>query len=410
MNVDEPGQARRVAVGEFQSLGPQVLAPASLAEGCQLGWQPNALGPVFYGTQDFDAQAGSPVPVRVFYPSLDGIVDGARIVQDCGRFPLVVFLHGHCRDDLVAHHLAWRALGRRLAKSGYVVLFPQVPGIGSGPGQEDHAALRAVTDLLDWARTTWADRSVLLASPATAVLGHSYGGLLAGRFASSSDQVAVFASLSSGWEHENPALAELLPSLDLPKLFVDGQLDITALSEPLWQRLRMPKHRIVFAEANHWDYLPDGPQGCHGQSKCRFFPGAAFESVVMFLSKYLPPEFATDLPDRIDDDLVPPPLNLTPAQQFYAGGNWLTESGRLLEDNDCGVRRDWTTPSTRTVPDVRFLPLAAADAVVRANDLRPRAQGAGGRGSWVFSQSPVAGRRVNVDDVVVLHLRVGPVP
>ena len=40
----------------------------------------------------------------------------------------------------------------------------------------------------------------------------------------------------------------------------------------------------------------------------------------MFFARYLPPELATDLPARVPANLVPPPLVLTPEQEFFAGG------------------------------------------------------------------------------------------
>jgi hypothetical protein len=54
----------------------RVPEPGSVLDpgGCELGWQPSVLAPVFYGFNDFGTADGLPVRVRVrvFFPSIDG--------------------------------------------------------------------------------------------------------------------------------------------------------------------------------------------------------------------------------------------------------------------------------------------------------------------------------------------------
>jgi hypothetical protein len=61
----------------------------------------------------------------------------------------------------------------------------------------------------------------------------------------------------------------------------------------------------------------------------------------MFFAKYLPPELWPNLPDLIPDNLVPPPLQLTPQQEFYAAG-YLVGLKQFCEDTHC------QSPSTRS--------------------------------------------------------------
>ena len=81
------------------NLGTGTTAPLAPLGGapraqCPLSWRPTVLTPVFYGMQDFGPSSGAPGPLRVFYPTLEGTVDEAPLLRDCGRYPLIVLLHG----------------------------------------------------------------------------------------------------------------------------------------------------------------------------------------------------------------------------------------------------------------------------------------------------------------------------
>jgi hypothetical protein len=73
--------------------------------------------------------------------------------------------------------------------------------------------------------------------------------------------------------------------------------------------LALPKHRAVFTDAEHFDYLylyePKLP--CR-QTKgpCRYVGPATDDLVTMFFAKYLPPELWPNMPGLIPDNLVPP--------------------------------------------------------------------------------------------------------
>jgi alpha-beta hydrolase superfamily lysophospholipase len=72
---------------------------------------------------------------------------------------------------------------------------PQLPAISVHPSAENHPARGAIADSLAWLRQRWEHRSVLLPTAATGIAGHSYGALLAARYARA-NSVAGFAGLS----------------------------------------------------------------------------------------------------------------------------------------------------------------------------------------------------------------------
>jgi hypothetical protein len=93
---------------------------------CPIAWRPTALAPVFYAYRDYGTAGGAPGDVRVFFPSLDGSPDSGEILRDCGRYPLIVFAHGHCSTD-TDHYLKRFEVPAVLARAGYVVAVPRLP-------------------------------------------------------------------------------------------------------------------------------------------------------------------------------------------------------------------------------------------------------------------------------------------
>lgn len=196
-------------------------------------------------------------------------------------------------------------------------------------------------------------------------------------------------------------------------LFIMGGPDdwFTALSDAQWNALARPRHRAVFANGVHWDYLPAGGTPCdRSRGPCPFLSAAAVDLVTMFFAKYLPPELSPDLPDHVADGLIPPALVLTPEQAFYAGAHLLGFK-QLDGKPGCEVSLDWATPDDRIVPYVRFTPQAVAASDVRNADLAPHFTGPTGPGvAWVFTQSPVGGTVVSVGSTVDMVLKTGPIP
>jgi hypothetical protein len=378
------------------------IAPLST---CPISWQPSALTPVFYGIREYSTADGAPAALRVFFPSLEGDVFTAPILDGCGRYPLILFAHGHCQGDM-EHFRKWFLLPAQLARSGYVVAVPQLTQIAGGlhPSTVDHPDLAVLTNVLDWMRSGWEHQSVLLST--TGIAGHSYGALLSARVAGNANG---HASLSGVWHDWLPPLPKPIFGLNIPLLFIQGATEFDVLSEGDWNALGEPRHRIVFDEGLHWDYLPVSQTPCSSlRGTCRHIASAAVDLVTMFFAKYVPPELSPHLPGKIPNSLVPPALVLTPEQEFYAGGH-LVGYKLLAGKPECGHSLDWEARK-RIVPHVRFLPPAAAAQEVRAVDLVPRFTGPQRPNSWVFRQNPSAGVEVDEGSTVRMLLSQGEIP
>ncbi|MDX6515477.1 MAG: hypothetical protein QOH73_1143, partial [Gaiellaceae bacterium] len=295
-----------------------------LAEpGCPIGWQPNALAPVFYGFRDYDVQfplvatarlapgavgADPGLPVhraRVFFPSLDGSPQNAAILSGCGRFPVIVFAHGECQQD-VDHYKQWFEIPALLARAGFIVVVPELSQ--SLPvGSNDHAI---VGGMFGWIRSDWEFRATALPSPANGVVGHSFGGGVAAEFVKlNPGGVAAFASLSG---QTGEGLAPVA-NAQIPKLFTFGSdalmdailLDLNPLpTGPAWPGLLPPKHVAILKDIGHFDYLRAGRVPCEGlRGTCTHTPALAAELLVMFFGRYLRPEGVPDLRPRIPASL-----------------------------------------------------------------------------------------------------------
>src|SRR5690606_21136008 len=119
-----------LALGAAGAVGVRGLdrpASADPPAGCPIGWKPSALAPVFYGYRHYFYPHGAPTPVQVYFPSLDGAAASAPPLEGCGRYPLIVFVHGQCSDP--DHYRKWTHLPAALARSGYVVAVPNLHGI-----------------------------------------------------------------------------------------------------------------------------------------------------------------------------------------------------------------------------------------------------------------------------------------
>ncbi len=159
-------------------------APTAPPATCPIGWQPQALAPVFFGARSLGPPDGAPVPLRIFFPSLDGSAESAPLLGGCGRYPLVLFAHGHCQGD-TDHYDRWFRIPAQLARAGYVVVVPHLAGNAGGesPSVSTHPDEATLDAVLSWARSGWEHAGVLLPPPATGVVGHSFGAMLDARFA-----------------------------------------------------------------------------------------------------------------------------------------------------------------------------------------------------------------------------------
>lgn len=316
---------------------------------CPISWQPSVLAAVFYGVRDYaggGASGGPPALCRVFFPSIDGAVFDAPILEGCCRFPLIVFSHGNCAEPAGDHFIKWYLIPAQLARSGYVVVVPMLEATagGSYPWDND-AELQLLKDVISWMRTGWSYRDVLMPEPATGAIGHSYGALLAARLVADGS-ASVYASLSGAWSEWPEVPANPIWDLTAPKLFTwgSGVGDAQSQFDRGWDRLRVPKHRAVFDGAGHWDYLSPGASACESnRGPCALVAALAADVVSTFFGKYLPPECWPSLGQRIPESLVPPTLNLTNEQRFF-GGSHLMAFTLIGSRPGCAVSLSWATP------------------------------------------------------------------
>lgn len=330
----------------------RIVEPGVLVDedGCDLGWQPSVLAPVFYGFTDHGPADGLPTRVRVFYPSTDGSPEGAPIVGGCGRYPLVVFLHGQCGE--ADHYRSWQLVPASLARSGFVVAVPEMPTTPPFGGH-DNPDIAIVDQVLIWMRTTWPHAAHLMPRPMTAVVGHSWGALL-GAFVTvrleAQGAVSAYASLSGGWLEWPESPPRPLPDLAVASMFMwgTGSSDLYARLDggnaALWEQPQGATHKLELVGAEHWDYIGEGRTTCgHFFGACTLANSLAADFLTTFLSHYVPPQRWTMLPVTIPHSLVPPPLDLTPQQQMFAGGH-LFGFQRIAQTAGCRVTHTWRLP------------------------------------------------------------------
>ena len=305
--------------GAEYSVAQHDLVKQDLRPGCPIDWKPSVLYPVAAHSQYFDESKGAPGPLQVFYPSLgpfsDPLPDGSHAsVLKCSQYPLVIFLHGHCNGN-VDIYKRWTQLPAALARSGYVVVVPKLPNIAVGRspfgvfGDQDLERAKAV---LTWMHSGWAYRDQLVRSPGPVVVGHSFGALLGARLVPQIG-ASAYVGLSGGWNDPFVSIdPQALDALNAPSLFArgnraDGTAEIDRIPD-LWNRIKPVKHKLIFEQGRHWDYLPSSDHPCIGEDKgpCSIVPSLAADYTALFVSRYVPP------PGADIEGLIPPMLTPVP--------------------------------------------------------------------------------------------------
>ena len=322
---------------------------AELGRECEIGWQPTVLAPVFYGTSDFSLADGPAVRMRVFFPTIDGSPQNAAILTGCGRYPLIAFLHGHCELQRERHKL-WLLHPAQLARSGYVVVVPELRNYG--PFDSSNPEIAQVLDVLTWMRSSWSHAAALLPPPMTAVVGHSWGAMLGGHVARNlalTNSCSAYASLSGGWvEHPLP---RPLSALNMATMFMWGTgieipepyAQLEGPNDAVWHETPGATHKVVFRGGEHWDYLQPGISTCETtRGPCELIQSLSADFLTSFLSHYVPPHPSTNsaIPHSLT---IPLPLNLTLQQEFYAGGH-LQGFAQIGTATGCSVKHTWRLP------------------------------------------------------------------
>jgi acetyl esterase/lipase len=308
---------------------------------CDAGFPPNMTMPVFYGYKDYlytppltnaplaktatGVIGNPPVPMaRVFYPSIAGTPAGAPILTNCEPFPLILLVHGDCHGGVNTYD-QWYYFAGQLARAGYVVAVTSAGGfLATGDPQADTLALQSVHIYM---RSVWEYRDTLMASPNTAVIGHSYGGTLAAELATQIP-IKAFVSLSGTFGQVTAGPQAVLSPLRGPCLFIWNTVDdlipgavMGAPAGQMWSLVGAPKHGVSFEGGAHGDYLTSGTAGSCNQGNCSLVRPLSVDLTTTFLTKYLPPGGLTGIAGLVPDSLIVRPQDLPPPPNhgFYAG-------------------------------------------------------------------------------------------
>jgi hypothetical protein len=186
-------------------------------------------------------------------------------------------------------------------------------------------------------------------APTLGIIGHSYGALYGGQLATTLP-ATVYVSIGGVWSEWPGSPPNPLNSMTIPKLVVHGT-GLGAFAEGVnFNAVPSPKHRLVFTDSGHWDYVPPSATGCDEadpaalNGDCDLVDDVAADMAAIYLAKYMAPEGTGSGPGVIPDDLVPPAATLTSEQAFFAGGH-LASLGSVGSDPACaGIVLDWVTP------------------------------------------------------------------
>ncbi len=335
-----------VVVGPHGPLVMELQAPAAPGPGePSVSWTPAPLTPVWSGFDDFGEPDGAPMDIRVWFPSA---TPGGPLLRDHGRFPLVVLVHGQCRQEATPH-LHWGPIATSLARSGYIVAAPNFGG-------EIHFASPVDFDRLEssvqWVRGTSPFSAVTFPFE-IGIAGHSYGGLLGIRYAllASLPPVSTIAVLGSAVHEDVEHLDLLRERFDGFRLFCWGGADLFGqVPDRDWADAAGPGHAVRFSQANHWDCFPPSPPtpcatGLSERGPCTDTWRLTTDAVTVFFGKYLHPHLGPLPPDHLPNTIIPPPLDLTPEQVPFAEGH--LEGFRELDDGrtECAGDSRWHTTS-----------------------------------------------------------------
>jgi hypothetical protein len=321
--------------------GTQVC-PDDPNESAGVDWTPDVLHPMFWGFQELAAgQGGAPGAMRIYYPTYEGTPQNAPILKLCLlRYPVVLFMHGQppCPDP--NYFKRWQILGMVLARSGYVVVMPKhaagIPVDGSADVGVGLAALDFVRN--GWEHRNWVDAD----ATATAVVGHSFGALLAARVRQARSTIGAYVGLGGVWT-EVPDTIALLESIQVPAFFAWATSAESAGESldngGLWQHVPGPKWAALFP-GFHFDYIGPTANCTVQRGSCDLIEIVIAELIALFLTRQVPPKVSHA---PIPPSLIPPSVTLTPKQQFFAGGH-LNGIGLIQSRQGCSIDLRWEDP------------------------------------------------------------------
>jgi len=313
-------------------------------------WIPDVAHPVAWGEEHLTAADGAPRPMSLYYPSPRFIPPRPMLRSCLGRWPVVLFLHGQLPGGLTPtardnYHRAWWRVPVALARSGYVVVVPRHNAAMPTSETAPSVVAEAMSNV-DFVRTQWSEAK-WVAQSSTAVVGHSFGALIAAHVAAAHPEIGAFASLGGGF-HQLDSPQALLGSIAAPSFFMfssDGGEKFEPFlqferidgdpnpARNLWSGLGQDKYAAVYDGA-HFDYLESAQSGTAPRSGCPLIGGVAADLMALFIASNL--QSLT----RVPVDLRKPTPQLTPAQEALAIQH-LTSVDRISQAPGCRVDLKW---------------------------------------------------------------------
>lgn len=340
---------------EFIKLASTSLI-AYYASGC-CDQTPCLATPVFFGFKEFAPNDGAPATLRVFFPSLDGSPQNASLYSGCGKYPLILLLHG---DG--ATYQTWFDLPAQLARVGFIVA---VPDVNRGPNSDLQVAVAGPTAVLRWLKRRGGEFHNSIADR-LGVCGHSFGASQA-LLTAISLNASAFAGLSGEYGDIFNG-AEPWQSLPCPAYLGWGTGDHTAGVDSWdlsvadaaiqWNKINRPKHVVTMFDAHHYDYITANSIGLdpsYGRGPCSYMPEISTDFLTTFFSKYMGPD--VNVTPNISDTLIPDPFTRTPEQEFFYGGFMLGFARFHVNQKTgtCHVSQYWETNNTVTPTGTVFL-------------------------------------------------------
>lgn len=334
--------SRRLALAGPLALLPGCLpkeplppCPADPTAAGPVNWLPDAGKPVAWGEEHLTPSDGVPVPLSIYYPSARFIPPRPMLQQCAWSWPLVIFLHGRPPDRVsnTGYHRAWWRIPIALARSGHVVLVPNLD-----LGMETPAsAVNPVVDWLfaNWHGAPWTNHRIR----ARAVIGHSYGALLGARYAIANPEIAAYASLGGVFGQDEAIGIPLLKSIGCRSFFMfvhdNFHEDLEMPFQGSARILLVPADRYAcIYKGEHFDYLQPNAIGTANRGPCPAIPQLSADLLALFIGSQL--QSLTPIPL----DLTPLSVSLTPAQESLAI-QWLQAQPRICGEEGCDVTLQW---------------------------------------------------------------------
>lgn len=340
-NIALPAFSRRLflssslaALAACRPGDPPAPCPADPSTAGTVTWIPDVGRPVAWGEEHLTEADGAPMPLSIYYPSARFLPPRPMLQRCAWRFPLVLFIHGQSPSPATAanYHRAWWRIPVALARSGHVVLVPHHSPNAATPA----SAMDPAVDWLfaSWHGAPWVNRRI----ESRAVIGHSYGALIAARYAAAHPGIGAMGSLGGVFTEDTDPTG-LLASIPCPAffMFADGDPfeDLRfPVAGPLISKVPGDRYACIYT-GSHFDYLEQSFPGVDERGPCSMVAEVAADLLALFVGSNL------HSLTRIAVDLKPPVVQRTPEQEALAI-QYLHAQDRVRGRDGCAIKLQWT--------------------------------------------------------------------